>query len=94
VAGTTRTTAIKERTNLLLHNIKSILANPPTEKHITIRYMFYDCNRCTASDKCSFVHIDTFKTMVDFGTYINAAYPLEGTDGPNRHPKPSAEAVH
>jgi len=94
VSGATRKMYQKERTDLLLHNIQEILANPPADDHITIRYLFYDCDRCATSRTCSFVHTDTFKTMVDFGTYINAAYPLEGTGGPNRRPGPSASASH
>ena len=94
VSGTTRTMYQKERTDLLLHNIQEILANPPADDHITIRYLFYDCDRCATSRTCSFVHTDTFPTMVDFGIYINAAYPLEGTGGPNRRPGPSASASH
>jgi hypothetical protein len=94
VAGATKYTRIKERTKLLLHQIQKILANPPTENHITIQYLFYDCNRCTTSRTCSFVQTDTFKTMVDFGTYIDSAYSLEGVGGPNSKPMPSAEAVH
>jgi hypothetical protein len=94
VAGTTRTTGIKERTNLLLHHIQNVLATPPTDNHVTIQYLFYNCNQCTNPRTCSSVHTDTFKTMVDFGTYIEAAYPLEGTGGPNRKPMPSASAAH
>ena len=95
VSGVTRRTAIKERTDLLLHHIQEILANPPTDNHITIRYLFYDCDRCSTSRTCSFVHTDTFRTMVDFGTYIDAAYPLEQTGAPTgRRPGPSAGAEH
>jgi hypothetical protein len=95
VSGITRGMNLKERTDILLRNIQEIMANPPTENHITIRYLMYDCDRCSTSRTCSFVHTDTFRTMVDFGTYIDAAYPLEQTGAPTgRRPGPSAGAEH
>ena len=95
VSGTTRHMQLNERTKILLRNIQEIMANPPTENHITIRYLMYDCDRCSTSRTCSFVHTDTFRTMVDFGTYIDAAYPLEQTGAPTgRRPGPSAGAEH
>jgi hypothetical protein len=94
VSGTNTQIPSATKHALLLRHIQEIIANPPTDNHITIQYLFYNCIQCSTSSVCSFVHTDEFKTMVEFGTYIESTYPLAGVGGPNRRPRPSASALH
>ena len=94
VSGTKHRLPLEQRHAVLLHHIQEIIANPPTDNHITIRYLYYNCNQCTHPRTCSFVHTDTFKTMVEFGAYIESTYPLAGVGGPNSRPRPSTTAQH
>jgi hypothetical protein len=94
VSGVTRRMGITERTNILLKNIQEIISNPPVENHITIRYLLYGCDQCKLSRFCSYVHTDKFRTMVDFGNYVESEYPLSEMGSEKGKPKPSANAEH
>jgi hypothetical protein len=81
------------RMELLLQRMQNIIANPTFEHHITIEYLFYDCFKCATPTACSYRYVDQFKTMVDYGKYIDSYYPLESV-GSNLKSGPSLEAKH
>ena len=94
VSGKNKQVQLTEKHALLLQHIQEIIANPPTDNHVTIRYLFYNCNQCKTSRTCSFVHTDTFKTMVELCDYIESTFPLSCVGAKNSRPRPSASALH
>jgi hypothetical protein len=93
VSGKTRKTGVNERMEYILKLVQKRIADGMPENHINISYLFYRCDRCKSSKECSFLYVDTFKTMVDYGNYIQGTYPLENV-GNNPKPGPSANAKH
>ena len=91
VNGTTKRTGTVERMELLLRILQDVFANPTFEYHITINYVFYACTQCTGG--CSFQHVDRFKTMQDYATYIDATYPL-ALMGTGQQAGPSSVNAH
>ena len=84
---------IEKRMSSLLEVLLDVISNPVFDHHITIKYLYYPCTQCTTPRECSFQHMDQFKTMLDYGSYINITYPL-ALVGTGQHPGPSVNALH
>jgi hypothetical protein len=80
--------------DLLLKTIQNVLAKPDFDHVMIIQYLFYDCIRCSTGKECSCSHIDKFRTMNDYATYVDAAYPYELIGAKGQNPEPSPMALH
>ena len=94
VNGVTRRTGLSERMELLLKTLQSVFAKPNFDNAIILHFLFFNCTRCKEAEQCSFSHIDTFKTMFDYASYIELAHPYDRVGADDQKLGPSLMAQH